>query len=317
MNIYNTGCKLDNEGMTVKKGFVTVATGNDQYYQLAANLLLSYKKRGAGTYPFALICDRTNEYTDLFDDVVIVQDVRKSTVDKLLMRYSPYDENLFLDADTLILENIDDLWDVFGDQDDVSVFGCILPLDSQDGWFTYEGSGKYKPRVSYLLSMNGGIYYFRKTEKAAQVFREALEVIDDYASIDFKYFDTPQDEPLMAMSMVINGCLPCTSKYDMLILPVCEKRISTDYLGNVYEGKTLIKAKMIHFSTPRTALFLYHYLDAVNHNEEFWKTPSRFVRMKLKYMHRDLQFNAYHLAGAMLRKAGLGDLVEKLKSVLR
>lgn len=299
------------------KGFVTVATGHDRYYEMAANLLRSYRGRGRGTYPFALICDRENEFSALFDDVVVVEDFSCSTVDKLLIRHSPYEETIFLDADTLILENIDDLWDIFKDQDDVSVFGCTLPLDSRDGWFTYEGSGRYQPRVKYLLSMNGGIYYFRNTERARQVFRDALAVIDDYAGIDFKYFDTPQDEPLMAMAMVINECLPCTAKYDMLILPACEEKISTDYRGNVCEGGKPSAAKMIHFSTPRTGLFLYHYLNAINYHDDSWRTPARFRQYRRRYFSADLKFNLRHTGGAVLRRAGLDDLVEKLKKILR
>ena len=180
---------LCGEDMEKVRGFVTVATGSEVYYKMAANLLLSYRERGEGQYPFAIICDRENEYTAQFDDVILVQQFRGSTVDKLLMWHCPYQESIFLDADILILKNIDDLWDVFRDADDVSVFGTVLPLDSQDGWFTYEGSGKYKPRVKYLLSMNGGIYYFRRNARAAKIFDDAQTVIDDYDTIDFKYFD--------------------------------------------------------------------------------------------------------------------------------
>lgn len=302
--------------MNACKGFVTVATGSDVYYKMAADLLLSYRGRGAGKYPFALICDRENEYTALFDDVILVDEFRKSTVDKLLMRHSPYQETLFLDADILILENIDDLWDVFREADDVSVFGCTLPLDSQAGWFTYEGSGKYKPLVKHLLSMNGGIYYFRRTDRAHKIIDDALAVIDDYDSIDFKYFDTPQDEPLMAMSMVINECVPCEANYPMIILPACERKVTADYMGNVYEGNRRSDAKLIHFSTPRTRLFLYNYLNAINHHPDAWKTRGNFLKIKSRFAAADAKFDLYHNAGAILRRCGMDAVVEKIKKVL-
>lgn len=299
------------------KGFVTVATGSDKYYWLAANLYLSYKKRGSGEYPFALICDRENEYSAMFDDVILVDDIRKSTVDKLLMRYSPYRESIFIDADTLILRDIDDLWDVFADQDDVSVFGCTLPLDSQLGWFTYEGSGKYKPQIRYLISMNGGIYYFRKTERAHRVFQQALDIIGDYDTIDFKYFDTPQDEPLMAMSMVLNGCVPCTAHYDMIILPACENKVTINAAGQVFENGKVSPARMLHFSTPRTELFMYHYLNTVNHPQPAPGSRWTYLQMKLRFFPKDLKFSTLHLGGAILRKYGLDHVVEKLKNVIR
>lgn len=59
--------------MSDLKGFVTVATGSDKYYQLAYNLCLSYRKRGKGKYPFALICDKETKYNSLFDNVVLVK----------------------------------------------------------------------------------------------------------------------------------------------------------------------------------------------------------------------------------------------------
>lgn len=302
--------------MDKTRGFVTVATGSDRYYKMAADLLLSYRGRGEGKYPFAIICDRENEYTAQFDDVVLVDDFRRSTVDKLLMRHCPYQESLFLDADILILQNIDDLWDLFREADDVSVFGCTLPLDSQAGWFTYAGSGKYKPRVEFLLSMNGGIYYFRKTPRAEKIFDDALAVMEDYSAIDFKYFDTPQDEPLMAMAMVINGCRPCEASYPTIILPACEHRVTADCRGNVYEGKQKSDARLIHFSSPRTRLFLYNYLNELNHQPQAQGSRKHYLQTRVRFAGADAKFNLYHNAGAVLRRCGLGDVVEALKKIL-
>lgn len=45
------------------RGFVTIATGKEEYYRLAHNLLLSYKYHTENPLPFALLCDRENEYT--------------------------------------------------------------------------------------------------------------------------------------------------------------------------------------------------------------------------------------------------------------
>ena len=300
--------------MQITRGFVTVATGDEKYYRMAANLCASYRKRGGGKYPFALICDRENEYTACFDSVIKVDSFSRTTVDKLLMRLSPYRETIFLDADTLILANIDDLWDIFSEGDDVSAFGCRLPLESQKGWFTYEGSGKYKPRVNYLISMNGGVYYFRKTDLAERVFQSALEVIGEYASIDFKYFSTPQDEPLMAMAMVINGCEPRDVAYPMIILPAHSRKVTVDYRGNVYENRKPSGAKMIHFSAARTKLFLYHYLVAAL--EPAGASRKNYRRVKLRDLPAEVKFSLRHTAGALLRKLGLGELVQRLKKHL-
>ena len=52
------------------KGFVTIATGKEMYYAMARNLLMSYRFHNHGGPPFAIICDRENNYTEDFDDVV-------------------------------------------------------------------------------------------------------------------------------------------------------------------------------------------------------------------------------------------------------
>lgn len=303
--------------MKHNRGFATVATGSEYYYQLAANLYLSYKKRAEGKYPFALICDRENAFSALFDHVVVVDHFRRSTVDKLLMWNSPYEETVFLDADTLILDDINDLWDIFENQDDVSAFGCTLPLDSQKGWFTYEGSGRYKSQVKYLVSMNGGIYYFRKTPRAERVIQNAIEVIEDYSTIDFKYFSTPQDEPLMAMAMVINECAPCDVAYDMIILPAHRKKVSVDFTGKVYEDRQPSKARMIHFSTARTRLFLYNYLLGTIRNDGEAPKRRNYWRTRLRYAPKDLKAKLLHSGGAVMRKMGLDTVVEFLKKRLR
>lgn len=300
--------------MSNTKGFVTVATGSERYYQLAYNLCLSYRNRGKGKYPFVLICDMETKYNSVFDDVIIVNKARHSTLDKFLMKYSPYERSIFLDSDTLILDSIDNLWDIFENQDDVTAFGCKLPLDSQKGWFTYEGSGKYKSQIQYLISMNGGIYYVKKSDLAAAVFRKAEEIVDEYASIDFKYFKRPADEPVMAMAMVLNHCAPCDTAYEMIILPACRKKITTDYCGSIYEDGKLSSVRMIHFSTPRTGLFLYQYLNYINQSGV--QTRANYLLFRFRCMPADLRFILKHKGGAMLREAGLSSVVEKLKTII-
>ena len=65
------------ERFPMTRGFITIATGKELYYQLAKNLLLSYKLFTDQPYPFAIMCDRENEYTKDFDDIVILENPLK------------------------------------------------------------------------------------------------------------------------------------------------------------------------------------------------------------------------------------------------
>ena len=82
----------------IYRGFFTIATGNEKYYKFASNLLKSYRLHNL-KYPFAILCDRENEYTKDFDQVVLLDNVKNSYQDKFRMLIdSPYQEGIFMIA---------------------------------------------------------------------------------------------------------------------------------------------------------------------------------------------------------------------------
>lgn len=196
--------------MNNEYGFITIATGKEEYFQLAVNLLHSYHHFTKNPLPFALLCDKENEYTREFDDVIAMEDASCSYLDKLsLDQYIPYDITIFIDADCLAYGDLNDIFTYFERGDDFSCLGRVLPLDDKTGWFEYENLGGLKEKVSYVVGLHGGIYYMRKGDVCANVFKTARKLVPDYTSFKFKgKFDTPGDEPLIALSMALNNCKP-------------------------------------------------------------------------------------------------------------
>lgn len=197
--------------MEQTKGFITIATGKEEYYQLANNLLRSYRYFCKEPLPFAILADRENEYTSNFDDVIIFPNgATNSYLDKLsLGEYFPYDVNIFIDSDCLAYGDLNQLFDYFEKADDFSCFGRVLPLDDKTGWFEYENLGDLQNKISYIVGLHGGIYFIRKGEICQKVLSDAKELIPDYPKFKFKgKFNTPGDEPLIALSMAINKCHP-------------------------------------------------------------------------------------------------------------
>ena len=197
--------------MEPSKGFITVATGKEEYYQLAENLLRSYHLFCKNPLPFAVLADQENVHTDKFDDVILFPDgASNSYLDKLsLGEFLPYDINLFIDADCLAYGDLNRLFDYFESADDFSCFGRVLPLDDKTGWFEYENLGEFQKKVSYVVGLHGGIYYMRKGETSRRIFDDAKAFVPDYPKFKFKgRFNTPGDEPLVALSMAVNGCRP-------------------------------------------------------------------------------------------------------------
>lgn len=195
--------------MNERKGFLTVATGREEYYRLAHNLLRSYRHFCSERLPFAILCDRENEWTADFDDVVLFPGgVTNTYLDKLrLGELLPYDVNLFIDSDCLAFGDLNRLFDCFENADDFSCFGRVLPLDDTTGWFEYRDLGDLQPRVSYVLGLHGGVYFMRRTELCREVLRTAQTLVPDYAKYRFKgKFTNPGDEPLVALAMALKGC---------------------------------------------------------------------------------------------------------------
>lgn len=193
------------------KGFITIATGKEEYYILAHNLLRSYRYFCKQPLPFAILADRENEYTAEFDDCIIFPDgASNSYLDKLrLAEFTPYDITIFIDADCLAYGDLNILFEHFKEADDFSCFGRVLPLDDKTGWFEHENLGSLQQQVSYVVGLHGGIYYMRRGDMVQKVFEDARHFIPDYASFKFKgKFDTPGDEPLVALSMAVNNSHP-------------------------------------------------------------------------------------------------------------
>ena len=191
-------------------GFITIATGKEEYYALARNLLRSYRYFCPNPLPFAILADRENEYTAEFDDVIIFPNgASNSYLDKLcLAEFSPYDTTIFIDADCLAYGNLNVIFDHFGNADDFSCFGRVLPLDDKTGWFEYENLGELQKKVSYIVGLHGGIYYMRKGDMSRKVMDDAKSFIPDYTKYGFRGKFDLGDEPLVALSMAVNSCRP-------------------------------------------------------------------------------------------------------------
>lgn len=119
------------------RGFITLATGNEKYYKLARNMLLSYRLFCPDPMPFAIMCDRENEYTAMFDQVILLENPSNSYWDKfeLLVR-APFDETIFVDSDCLAYADWNVYWDYFADADDFTGCGTNYPPNRKKDFFS-------------------------------------------------------------------------------------------------------------------------------------------------------------------------------------
>ena len=219
------------------KGFVTIATGNEKYYKMAANLLLSYRHFSKEPYPFAIIADRENEYTRLFDRVVLLPNPHSSYLDKIeLLTNAPFAENIFIDADCLAYGDLNRYWSAFENCTDFSAFGLTRSIDQANDFYDYDGTGIFKDQISYLTHLHGGIYYIRQSEACKRLLSTCRYIIEHYGDFTFKMFrDGPADETVFALAMSVEGMKSTEAPPEMMCFYPCKTYFKSDISKGLVE----------------------------------------------------------------------------------
>lgn len=280
---------------TPRRGFVTVATGREDFYRLARTLLISYQMTSESPLPFAILCDRENQYTAGFDRVILLEHPTNSWMDKLeLLVKAPYEETIFIDADCIAYDDLNRLWASFEGATDISSPGLLLPMDSKVGWFTPESVGKYAPQLKYLLDFHGGIYFLRPGELCRKMYGLCKEIAAHYGEYRFKTFTQPADEPVIALAMALCGCVPvrvqpwhycrCTRTTTIDAADFFARKLvytcqMTDVPEHVDDGM------LLHFSIGKTIEPLYNYESAKvhwlhRHGRPWGKLTDRAMRLR-------------------------------------
>ena len=245
-----------------KRGFVTIATGADRYYVLAQNLLHSYKCFAQEPLPFAIIADRENAYTAEFNHVILISDASNSYNDKLkLFRELPYDETIFIDADSLAYGDLNVWWDIFSQAGDFSLFGYAWrDLHCGRGWVSPSGMKEFKEQIAFIPDFNGGVYYMRNTDACKKVFDIANYCAEHYHNYQFNGFPSPADEPVLALGMAVCGFAPMDIPGELIFAPPRNKLDADISVPKAIFHQSKEKSyhvRLIHFSNYRTQLSFY------------------------------------------------------------
>ncbi|WOI52357.1 hypothetical protein [Parvularcula sp. LCG005] len=157
-------------------GYVTLAFGEQRYFELALNVALSVRLKDPDR-PISLIHDGQRDIahmTPFFDQVITmpIDPQYKGFANKLrLYPFSPYDKTMFLDGDCLIVKgDMGRHW-----------------LKAEGHAFTVAGEKRINGQwygqdiktlidtleIPYLVQMNSGVFYFEKGAEAEAFFETA------------------------------------------------------------------------------------------------------------------------------------------------
>ncbi len=299
------------------RGFVTLTTGDIKYYKMAVNMLNSFRIHNPET-KFAIICDRENEYTAKFDDVVVLENANGDYRDKFsLLIKSPYDENFFIEPDCLIYKNLDFFWDLLAKESDFSSYGWND--GGIDCWFKTE---KTKNRLFELVPQlsedsvaplfNPGYIFIRKGEKCEKMYNDCLQIAEKIKDDDvLNKYDSVwcngklRDDPILTLGMALNSfvcpakpkeakCMSLPSKYTINKINIVTGELDvTDK-----NGKEFKDCSLLHFSTRKVM------------EEGLYPWQCAIMNMYLKHG------QAYKLLNNPI-VAGCFEIFRKIKTVLK
>lgn len=246
------------------RGFITIATGKLHYYKLAANLLLSYRFFSKNPYPFAIIAEEHNEYTALFDDVIITTESMHSFTDKfLLCKLCPYDETIFFDADMLAYGDLNRYWDFFANATDFSATGENFELHSTKGaWYNVEDIGIYGKDLTYKSRVHAGVCFIRNSEKTLKMYHDCMDIYKNFSNLYFHTAASSIDECVFGVAMPMNQMMAIPECDSMLAAYPCLTHLEADILNDTlcystsWGGKTE-KGILLHWGTVETYKPLY------------------------------------------------------------
>jgi len=194
--------------MAIERSVLTLAVGMPVYWQMAINLARSFIWwHKECDIRFYIATDLPNPLPRDLAGIGIVRmssnKLGKGFTAKLwLDELSPTPKTLFIDADCLVVGNLESVFARFAGRA-VSVVGGSI---SSGEWFGDVGSICSRFGIPGLPKFNGGMYYLEQGSLAKDVYTCARELQQQYDQFGLvRLRGQPNDELLMAISMSLHG----------------------------------------------------------------------------------------------------------------
>ncbi len=188
-------------------GFITMAFGAQRYLDQADALARSLRRHMPG-HPICLVTDQVR-MTDLYDTQIGIErlDMPGTLLKTMLYDYSPYAETLFIDSDCIAVRPFHDHIAAMQNWDFTPVCDTYLKRGDQDLWLEDVGAALDKLGGEVFPKYNGGVYFFRKSPHAAEVFSRARLLLERQQELGILDFDKagPGEETLIGLALVEMG----------------------------------------------------------------------------------------------------------------
>jgi hypothetical protein len=200
----------------MRDGYVVMAYGSERYFRQARDLAVSIR-----------VCDNTRPVC-LLHDGNAPEEVRRvfhlerkvrfdlgGYLNKLyLYDFSPFNRTMYIDTDCLMVKrDIETWWTLLKDK----CFSVTGEKKTKGSWGEWPDISKVcdKYRIPYVVTMNSGVIYVRKSATSRKLFDTALGLVNEKengASWFVPAVSGYNDEPILAISMGTHGISPVSGK---------------------------------------------------------------------------------------------------------
>ena len=242
--------------VNTRRGVVTLAFGAAKYVDMAKDLARSMAINSPHVARAVATDSKDPELKELFTQICPVPDEvlrAKGLESKLFLdRVTPFEETLFLDSDTLVFADLDELWERFAGYS----FAPVGKTITQSEWFADSKRLQQQFGFEKFASFNGGLYYFRKDALSAKIFETARQLRDKYDELGLvRLSGGISEEPIYCLAMSMNGLAPVPKDRGPIMSVV---RGKADL--NVLTGKRLVtladgsvvEPHVVHFCSRRS-----------------------------------------------------------------
>jgi hypothetical protein len=194
--------------MNNSHGLITIAIGSR--YVLQAKYLALSCMINSPLMLRAAITDFPELLKNYFDIIIsYTSDMGDPfSIKTKLYQYTPFIKTLFIDADSLVVNNIEGLWNFLGDQP----FVYAGDLIDQGFWYVDIKKTLKQFHLPWFPQFNSGMFFFNNSEESKKIFETAFYYMENHRNehIDLVYFrgKSYPDEPFLALALAKYGIKP-------------------------------------------------------------------------------------------------------------
>jgi lipopolysaccharide biosynthesis glycosyltransferase len=241
-----------------EKGLITIAIGK-KYVRQAKYLACSCMLNSPHILR-SVITDHP-EFLTAFYDIIIPFNREYEDIFSLKTRlhlYTPFEKTLYLDADSLVVNNIDSFWEILKNCS-FAYEGAIL--NRGEWYFNIEDLIK-QLNLSWLPKFNSGMFLFDRSEKTSNIFDTAYFYFVNHKkeNINVPFFKENMypDEPFLAIALAKNNIMPIDDYGRFSRTLINARKIHVNIIkriSRIFKNGKMITPLVIHFCGKRGGLY--------------------------------------------------------------